>query len=62
VMGAAYLGILLFAMGQRAEYTELLTHLFARKSEVAAGSQVGDWRAANAGAPAECEKRRKSSD
>jgi hypothetical protein len=25
-------------MGQRAEYTELLSHLFARKSEVAAGS------------------------
>jgi O-antigen/teichoic acid export membrane protein len=37
VMGAIYLGILLFVMGQRAEYTELLTHLFARKSEVAAG-------------------------
>jgi len=38
VMGAIYLGILLFAMGQRAEYTELLTHLFARKSEAAVGS------------------------
>jgi PST family polysaccharide transporter len=37
VMGAIYLGILLFVMGQRAEYTELLTHLFARKSEAAAG-------------------------
>ena len=38
VMGLVYLGILLFVMGQRAEYTELLTHLFARKSEVATGS------------------------
>lgn len=38
VMGLAYLGILLFVMGQRAEYTELLTHLFARKSEAAAGN------------------------
>jgi len=38
VMGASYLGILLFVMGQRAQYTELLTHLFARKSEVVAGS------------------------
>jgi hypothetical protein len=38
VMGLAYLGILLFGMGQLPEYRELLSHLFARKSEAAAGS------------------------
>jgi O-antigen/teichoic acid export membrane protein len=38
VLGVIYLGILLFVMGQRAEYADLLTHLFRRNSEVVAGS------------------------
>jgi O-antigen/teichoic acid export membrane protein len=38
VLGAVYVGLLVFAMGQRAVYAELLTHLFRRNSEAAAGS------------------------
>ncbi|MGA8223705.1 MAG: lipopolysaccharide biosynthesis protein [Candidatus Acidiferrales bacterium] len=38
VLGALYLGILLFVMGQRAVYMDLLTHLFHKDSEVVAGS------------------------
>ena len=38
VLGAIYLGLLLFVMGQREVYAELLTHLFRRNSEAAAGS------------------------
>ena len=38
VLGATYMGILLFVMGQRAVYVDLLSHLFPRGGEVAAGS------------------------
>ena len=38
VLGVTYLGILLFVMGQRAEYADLLTHLFRRNTEAVAGS------------------------